>query len=329
MKYLRRRGVIASIAAIFLTGIAAFILLGNTSGSPGVGHLRVERDGETIRSAQVRSDVAGLPDPSELPGYEEIAALKETFPHRVSAIRAEEGEWALLLDGTWYHWAEGRLLPADLKDKWEEFIPIRFYNYSLGPWTAPEISPELEERLVRSTRNRDSDERQRFNSFLDDLYQVNSRETADGHMRRVEFFGHSTRVHPEVITPLAGVERRIDHVMLENQEVRDFVRNLASIHGYNWRLIAGTQRRSYHSYGMAVDLVPRTYNGGWAYWRWAADGGVDSWWRLPGDDRWRIPQPIIDAFEAEGFVWGGKWLFFDNLHFEYRPEVVHMARNDR
>jgi hypothetical protein len=85
-------------------------------------------------------------------------------------------------------------------------------------------------------------------------------------------------------------------------------------------------RRSYHSYGVAVDLVPRSYGGLWAYWLWAAESGVDDWWNLDLDDRLPVPQSVIDAFEAEGFVWGGKWLFFDNLHFEYRPESIIMAR---
>jgi hypothetical protein len=25
-------------------------------------------------------------------------------------------------------------------------------------------------------------------------------------------------------------------------------------------------------------------------------------------------------------VWGGKWLFFDTMHFEYRPEIFNLAR---
>jgi hypothetical protein len=38
------------------------------------------------------------------------------------------------------------------------------------------------------------------------------------------------------------------------------------------------------------------------------------------------PVSVIAAFEHEGFVWGGKWLFFDTMHFEYRPEIIVMAR---
>jgi hypothetical protein len=31
---------------------------------------------------------------------------------------------------------------------------------------------------------------------------------------------------------------------------------------------------------------------------------------------------IINAFEKEGFIWGGKWVIYDNMHFEYHPELI-------
>ncbi|MDR1839603.1 MAG: M15 family metallopeptidase, partial [Treponema sp.] len=34
------------------------------------------------------------------------------------------------------------------------------------------------------------------------------------------------------------------------------------------------------------------------------------------------PQKVIKIFETYGFIWGGKWLFFDTMHFEYRPEIL-------
>jgi hypothetical protein len=36
------------------------------------------------------------------------------------------------------------------------------------------------------------------------------------------------------------------------------------------------------------------------------------------------PAALVRAFERQGFVWGGKWLFFDTMHFEYRPEILLM-----
>ena len=35
---------------------------------------------------------------------------------------------------------------------------------------------------------------------------------------------------------------------------------------------------------------------------------------------------MIQIFEAEGFIWGGKWDFYDNMHFEYRPELREINR---
>jgi hypothetical protein len=34
------------------------------------------------------------------------------------------------------------------------------------------------------------------------------------------------------------------------------------------------------------------------------------------------PKAVIEAFERGGFLWGGKWFLFDNMHFEYRPELL-------
>ena len=51
------------------------------------------------------------------------------------------------------------------------------------------------------------------------------------------------------------------------------------------------------------------------------------WQRPKHPTRWRnrIPQAIVDAFEAEGFIWGGRWFHYDTMHFEYRPELLDPA----
>lgn len=86
---------------------------------------------------------------------------------------------------------------------------------------------------------------------------------------------------------------------------------------FNWRRIAGTNRRSTHSYGIAVDLNAAI--GG--YWRWTGrpEGNAGTY-----DNR--IPEPLVRAFERRGFIWGGKWHHFDGMHFEYRPELILHAR---
>jgi len=57
-----------------------------------------------------------------------------------------------------------------------------------------------------------------------------------------------------------------------------------------------------------------------------AAGAATAWWATPYERRWAVPQTVVAAFERHGFVWGGKWLFFDTMHFEYRPEILILAR---
>jgi hypothetical protein len=34
---------------------------------------------------------------------------------------------------------------------------------------------------------------------------------------------------------------------------------------------------------------------------------------------------VVKAFEAFGFLWGGKWMTYDTMHFEYRPEILILS----
>ena len=44
---------------------------------------------------------------------------------------------------------------------------------------------------------------------------------------------------------------------------------------------------------------------------------------IPLSKRWMPPKEVIRIFEEEGFVWGGKWTIYDNMHFEYHPELIY------
>jgi hypothetical protein len=71
---------------------------------------------------------------------------------------------------------------------------------------------------------------------------------------------------------------------------------------------------------VAVDILPKSFGGKETYWQWAREKRSD-WWNIPYEDRYHPPDAVIKAFESYGFIWGGKWPFFDTMHFEYRPEV--------
>ena len=85
---------------------------------------------------------------------------------------------------------------------------------------------------------------------------------------------------------------------------------------YNCRAIAGTDRASAHGYGIAIDISTKHAH----YWRWPGANGSALTYRN------EIPIEIVDAFEAEGFIWGGRWSHFDTMHFEYRPELTRPAQ---
>lgn len=84
---------------------------------------------------------------------------------------------------------------------------------------------------------------------------------------------------------------------------------------FNYRLISGTGQLSPHSFGIAIDLA-RDHRD---YWQWAS--------REEGQKRLNAyPKEIVEVFEKNNFIWGGKWSHFDTLHFEYRPEIILKAR---
>jgi len=73
-----------------------------------------------------------------------------------------------------------------------------------------------------------------------------------------------------------------------------------------------------------LDLLPYSLRQPYIYWRWAYESGIKEWWDVPPEERYHVPDPVVEAFEKRGFIWGGKWVAFDPMHFEYRPEVFYL-----
>ncbi len=101
--------------------------------------------------------------------------------------------------------------------------------------------------------------------------------------------------------------------LIEEKDIYSFVFPMSGT--FNYRFIAGTNRLSPHSFGTAIDLRRDKKD----YWKWAS--------REEGQKRLDVyPREIVQAFEKNNFIWGGKWSHFDILHFEYRPELILKAR---
>ncbi|WP_432406212.1 M15 family metallopeptidase [Wukongibacter sp. M2B1] len=123
--------------------------------------------------------------------------------------------------------------------------------------------------------------------------------------------------------PFNENNKAADRLRSSMKEITSLANNKQNIYSFlfpasgtfNYRYIAGTNRLSPHSFGIAVDLKRDKRD----YWKWAS--------RDEGEKRLKsYPREIVEVFESNGFIWGGKWGHFDILHFEYRPEIIMKSR---
>jgi hypothetical protein len=249
-----------------------------------------------------------------------MKALAEAYPARVGSAEYRNGDWAVLVNDVYYYYAEGRLLPENLRQYAAEYDPQPFYKYAseLPPWQAP--GPEESLRMSTQSERRRLNPPKRSQHFYDALWRAHTREEAYQRVKTLRFLGRNVLVHYAILEELALVEERIYEAAQTNVQVRQWINNLDTLSGWNWRSIAETQSRSFHAYGAAIDLLPKS-NAGETYWLWTARTNRE-WWTVPYEKRFHPPEAVIKAFEQYGFIWGGKWFFYDTMHFEYRPEIL-------
>ncbi len=119
-------------------------------------------------------------------------------------------------------------------------------------------------------------------------------------------------------TAINGVADQLEKVSRDLDTIpAELLRYLVPTSGiYNCRPIAQTNRLSMHAFGAAIDINARFGN----YWLWSKRPNGNVVWQN------QIPQKIVEIFERHGFIWGGRWYHFDSLHFEYRPELIMLAK---
>lgn len=176
-------------------------------------------------------------------------------------------------------------------------------------------SPDLEDMLaVRYPRGpivpiADSEHdpgRARFEPLFRAVYGKTPAEVSAA-LEPVKIRGRTVSFHRRAAPALRRVADRLAKLDAS------FDKYFASMGGtFNARNIAGTDRASAHSWGIAIDIDTSLSH----YWR--NDGAKIVW-------KNHIPQEIVDAFEAEAFAWGGRWYHYDTMHFEWRPELFDPA----
>jgi hypothetical protein len=153
----------------------------------------------------------------------------------------------------------------------------------------------------------------RVTAFFDSVYGGTSQQV-QANLATVNFCGQKVQFNARngAAAALGRVGENLAALIRCKPELRQYLFPLGG--SVNWRSIAGTNRPSPHSWGIAFDLNPR--HG--AYWRLQKAPTPASVLNL----RQSYPPEIVKIFEAQGFIWGGKWSHYDLMHFEYRPELL-------
>jgi hypothetical protein len=167
---------------------------------------------------------------------------------------------------------------------------------------------------ARPPARNDDPGRVRLTPLFDAIYGNCTKGEVAGRLRTIRWLPKHNGGSVQV-TQVNGVDRALEAVSDEidrlPREVLAQVITKAS--GYQCRSIAGTNNRSMHAYGAAIDVsVGRS-----DYWRWQSL--THPVWRN------RMPMEIVRIFEKNGFIWGGRWYHYDTMHFEYRPELIDGA----
>ena len=151
--------------------------------------------------------------------------------------------------------------------------------------------------------------RARYEPLFTKLYGASPAQVRP-HLEQVDWFGQRLWV-----TGVGGASASLRAVAAEiaqHPELRRYARPSAG--AYLWRRVAGTPRRSLHSYGAAIDINTRFSD----YWAWGnyREGQTGIVYRN------RVPAALVNIFERRGWIWGGRWYHFDSMHFEFRPELA-------
>jgi len=261
------------------------------------------------------------PSPPLMSAEQVMKAYAAAFPDAISQAAYRDGDWAVLLRNRWFYYAEGRLLPEELRKEAESWSRQSFYAYpaELPPWKEPE--GEQAERLKKALSGRKANPPRRNSEFYDSLWQAHNRNEAAANMVRINFLGKNFDVHKDLKDRLLKIDVLIKEAAKTDLEIQPFIDNIGSIGAWNWRNVAITVSRSFHSYGIAVDILPKNLRGLATYWQWTADANGE-WYKVPYSKRYHPPLSVVRIFERYGFCWGGKWALFDTMHFEYRPEIM-------
>ena len=265
---------------------------------------------------------------------EALSVFKKAYPDFdfISSFDKENNDWLIHIFkieketnkktelGALY-WCESRFLPKEKLSQKENYRKM-LYKYKNKPENPENFTEEQIDQIKIFTSSEN-----RRNGAIDPpflynlIYDSETRTSIEKNIVSVPFLTLSVNVHKDIAEKVKSVSKKIMSLP-RDKELNSFFKTLTRTDGYAYRSVRDTQSRSFHSLGLAVDILPKGYYQKIIYWSWQKQLHPETWFLTPLSKRWMPPKKIIQIFEEEGFIWGGNWIVWDNMHFEYRPELL-------
>jgi hypothetical protein len=209
--------------------------------------------------------------------------------YAAQALRTGDAWAAVLPDGTRAMYDDGRQKSPDERLARPDIQDMFYPRYTTGP-IRPVIGPDEDPGRARVAT----------------LFYATYPESG---LVRARFIQSNLKIHQKVVRALQQAGERLSALIKRSSRYAQYVSHLGG--SFMRRTVEGTDQPSPHAYGIALDInVNKSH-----YWRWQSPKAAFRWQN-------RIPQEIVDIFESEGFIWGGRWYHYDTMHFEYRPELL-------
>lgn len=241
----------------------------------------------------------------------DVSRLETAYPDLVQAVHDDEIVWK---DGTHMSLFDEypNKTPLEKLDHPALFDQLNDVHY------IPGFSEVTEENIPFGDPGRI-----RFEPFFKKMYgqtkdEVKTHLVTIYWMPKIFGFAYPLEVTTinQVHEKLMKISNELELLVLEHPEYEIFLKDPGET--FCWRYIANTTRLSNHSFGMTIDINPTTSN----YWQWdLIRDGKEISETAPLVYKNNVPIDIVMIFEKYGFIWGGKWLHYDSMHFEYRPEI--------
>lgn len=270
-----------------------------------------------------------------------LNAYQKYFPSKVTDIKYQNGDLTVLVNGKLFYWAFGRLLPASNRTEWTAYKGYNYHHYNLKLLPPTAYPKSLYQYLYRVNKNVGKKGNGTGNGkgtirktkdfqgeFIRELYGGYTHEEIVSNITNVTFLGKQVEVNALIASYLQLVESDIYELAKKNKTIQEFIDNIRWIGGFSYRTVAGSTMLSMHSYGLAIDILPdeEVEKNRAIYWQWTRDNmKIKRYFEVPLTRRWLIPEPIVNIFKSHGFTYGGHWVSYDNMHFEFTPALLALS----